>query len=186
MKLHIVIIATTVVTNSLFAGIGENFEKGGIWIGGDGWIQLFDVEKSNSNTSLNVAANQKFYIVENLNFGFTESFTYIDFGTEKFQYGSVGASVGYSIVPKPEASQGAVHTIDFAVLNQFSDNASFNGTSLSPSYTFEYFVTERIAPYAKAAPFFMFSDEDKIFNLGFGVGLALHFPTKMRVNIHPE
>ncbi len=76
----------------------------------------------------------------------------------------------------------AAHTLELSTGTTISDNHSIY--SLSPSYTFEYFVTERIAPYIKTAAHFNFErDKKTVTDLDFRIGLALHFPTRMRVNI---
>ncbi len=172
------VVLPLIISSTLgFGGIGENFEKGGVWIGGDGMALIQNIG-DNSEFSIFLSLNQKFYIHDNFYFGFYEGYSRFN---EKNAI-NFGGSAGYTFLASEELSKGPAHTIDFAVGSYFIENSNF--LTLTPSYTFEYFLTERFAPYIKIGPDFWLSSEDDLrTDLSFRIGLALHFPTKMRVNI---
>lgn len=174
------LMALGVVTTVGFAGIGENFQRGGIWLGGDGMVSISEIGGDNE-LELSIALNQKFYVVDNLSFGLYEGFDR-SYDMNMFRF---GGSVGYTFLHDGEKSTGPAHTIELASGGFIFENRNF--FTLTPSYTFEYFVTERIAPYIKVGPDFLFdSESDTRTDLDFRLGVALHFPTRMSVTIPME
>lgn len=183
MKLKRVVLSTVLLSAVTFAGIGENFEKGGVWIGGGAWFSLRDLGDG-GDAAFSLTLDQKFYLMDNFSFGFYENYHYYS----DIHFLNSGLSLGYTFLKDGELSQGPAHTLSlssgFALdLTDFD----YNYLTVTPKYTFEYFITDRIAPYASAGTEFAFDFGGSVRkNLHFNVGLALHFPTKMRVNIHRD
>ena len=184
MRLSLLILGFLYVS-SLFAGIGENFEKGGYWIGGNGYIYFTNIgEKDDFSFTASLGAEQDYYIVDNLSFGFDER---VYFGKRRNPTISISSNISYTFLKNPEASKGPAHRVGFAVGGRFRyDTEMYSSLSLVPSYTFSYFLTERIAPYIKVEGVSDYSFDANRWRFGADVrlGLALYFPVKMRVNVH--
>ncbi len=183
MNMKKALLSTVLISAVTFAGIGENFEKGGMWFGGGGWFSLRDLGEDNEAT-FSITLDQSFYLVDNFSFGFYESYHHF----YDINYLSLGLSLGYTFLKDGELSQGPAHTLSlgsgFSIDLGDADNKYL---TVSPKYKFEYFVTERIAPYISAGPAFSFDlNETVTTDLDLNVGLALHFPTKMRVNVRRD
>lgn len=184
MSIKNAFLTCVTLAGTVSAGIGENFERGGIWLGGDAWATVRDIGKESSQTSFLVKLQQNFYVVDNLSLGLSES--YYRWGSSEDVVSLLG-SVGYTFLKNPEASQGVAHTVNLGLGGSiWSNYESLNSFNVKPSYTFEYFVSDRIAPYFTAGPAIeIFKDKTKT-DLNMGLGLAIHFPTKMRVIIPME
>lgn len=177
MKSSLMIIAIFLSIAS--AGIGENFERGGVWLGGDGFVKLRDLGSENSDLMFSFGLEQNFYLVDNFSLGLFENYTAID----DFNAFSFGLSAGYTILHDGEAESGPAHTLLVGVGTALV-KGDWDYTLVLPNYRFSYFVNERVAPYFQAGPaFYIGFEEANRTDLDISFGLALHFPTTMRVNI---
>lgn len=152
----------------MFAGIGENFEKGGIAFGGDlsfqyspasineDWFKSYII-------ALNIRPDFHFFIIDNISFalypnlGFSHG-TYDDYlSSTRMGYG-LYSGFSYYYVPDPEAEKGFVMSLGFNIGIDFDQGLTrkANGERLEnkslfilfdfvPSVNFYYFLTERVA-----------------------------------------
>ena len=160
--------------------IGENYEGGGIVLGGSGYVYL----SLHGYWSVSVDPWVDFLLADGITAGLGLD-TYMNSNGEWGD--SLHPSVSFAFGYDPDATSGPAHRVGLR------SGVGLGGTSFSdvffdigwiePYYTFYYFVTPRIAPYvqlrAVTVDFVGGIALDTYVWLGFGV--AFHVPNKDRV-----
>jgi len=176
-KIMAILFCVVIHYYNSFGGIGDNFSAAGIWIGGDGSFHVNDIGGANFYYSY-FTLNQNFLVVDNLAIEVSERFIFDSYG---FTF-SAGLGSIYSFVMTPQKSKGIVNSVGLRTGLSF-DESGYRNTFLFPFYTFQYFVTDRISPYIRFGPYFRISKKTIETDGDIYIGLSLHFPTQMRVNI---
>lgn len=165
MKKIIIFVIIMLITSSLtFAGIGANFKKGGIGIGGSvslycNLYQILDDWDERMRLIIELYPELQFFIKDNLSifFGPFFSFTYYQYDSfDSYQYSDFGAYVGFehAFVSNPDAETGTVPALGAAVqLSAYKEGLYLNTLlTLSPRLLFYFFVNDSLAPYFSINP----------------------------------
>lgn len=161
------------------ASIGENFEKGGVSIGGgifffyDFWT-LFDKDNEYNYWYLYLSPRFDFFVADNLSLNVNPYFRYTrehesDEDIYKSMYYGISTGLSYAFVRNPEAQTGLVPSIGgelgFRIVPGVDD--TIGGVkdedkdlslwlTLGPTFELYYFVTHRISPYLRVEPMFWY------------------------------
>jgi hypothetical protein len=167
-------------------GIDENFKAAGIWLGGDAYCNYTRDFYSNwYDLSGSISGRFNFFVVDHLALSLGVGYSVYSFTNQTTQFLHLATGAEYDFVTCPEAERGIVHSLVLEAGDEIGFLAGgYNIFSFSPQYRFNYFVTERIAPYFLVRPTFNFEGGNRnSCSLYAGIGVGLYFPTSMRVMI---
>ena len=176
LKAMVLISLFIVMTNNCFAGIGENFEKGGIAFSGSTYFsydpyQLFNDENEQYSLNFGISPGIFLYIFNNIAFSISPSFSFNHYHQDDDNYINrikcgIMSGFSYYFVRNPDAKTGFVPSlglnIGISVLpsvfgkeegNELDDNSFIFNLALNPTFTAYFFITERVAPYIQVIPY---------------------------------
>lgn len=154
--------------------IGENFEGGGVVIGGSGYFYT------------NLSGYWEFRVAPWMDFLVYDGFAPglgVSFYTDSDGDLTIGITpdVSYTFGYNPDATSGLAHTVGLSSSMQFSGGSTW--VSLYPWYRLYYFVAPRIAPYLYLEAVSLQLSGGVSFNtyIYVGFGMAFLLPNQDRV-----
>lgn len=183
MKKFLIVFLAIILSSFAFAdSIGENFDAGGVQIGGSGYYY----ETSDSYWAFNLNPTVTFYFLDNLYYR-TGLDIYLNDYEDNYLDLSLGA--GYTFVFSPSATRGSVLAAGFnsyMALPFWENDMTY---ILTPYLEFLYFLTPRIAPYVtlNLIRLNLISDYDLVSTyLKVSFGISFYMPVKDKVLINQD
>ncbi|MDA3811720.1 MAG: hypothetical protein PF518_15485 [Spirochaetaceae bacterium] len=179
MKKYLITLCLAVflfVGNVAADSVGENFEAGGIQLGGSG--SYYNSLDGYSSFRINPFVN--FFVVDNFSFGAGLVF---NTNSNEEKNLSVYGSFAYSLVADPSAGTGFVGQMGMG-MGYNNDLDGYGYFYFEPYVNAYYYITPRIAPYIGFRAITFFVDEygfDMSTYINVSFGIVFSIPTKDKV-----